>query len=178
MLQENDLIVAELEVYDKNNNLLAREKMIAKLGSGFFNKRIEQDLIGKDENKEITLEYDVENNPYGKRNPSLVRLVPLREFYKRGIKPIPGLVVTINGLPAVILSISGGRVLVDFNHPLAGKELVIKVKDIKKLDKKEWVKELANYLGMGQYVEEKEGKLIVTNEFLRSLLDKLGVKLE
>ena len=34
----------------------------------------------------------------------------------------------------IIRSVTGGRVLVDFNHPLAGKELVYDLKVIKKIE--------------------------------------------
>ena len=177
MLQEGDLVVGEIEIYDNTGNLLARDKLITKLGIGLFNKQIEKDLINKDEQKEIILEYNEENNPFGKRKPELIRLVKISEFRKRGINPIPGLIVNINGFPAVILSVSGGRVLVDFNNPLAGKKIKIVVKDIKKLDKKEWIKEFANYLGLSQFVEEKEGKIVITNELLKATLEKLGISL-
>ena len=172
------MIVGEIEIYDKEtNNLLVKEKIITKLGTGFFNRKIEHDLVGRNENSEISLEYDINSNPFGKRKPELIRLVKISEFRKRGINPIPGLIVNINGFPAIILSVSSGRVLVDFNNPLAGKNIKVIIKNIRKPEKKEWIKELANYLGLSKFVEEKEGKLIITNEFLKATLKKLGVTL-
>ncbi|MBN2518690.1 MAG: hypothetical protein JXB14_07605, partial [Candidatus Altiarchaeota archaeon] len=47
---------------------------------------------------------------------------------KQGMTPVPGMVFEVEGRPARIQSVSGGRVMVDFNHPLAGKETEYKVK--------------------------------------------------
>lgn len=71
---------------------------------------------------------------YGKRDPSKVRLLPLRDFARRGIVPKVGEIVEINGVPATIRNITGGRVIVDFNHPLAGKTIIYKVKVLRKIE--------------------------------------------
>ena len=60
---------------------------------------------------------------FGERNAKLVRVLPLREFKKQKMQPVPGLVFEVNGQQGRVQSVSGGRVRVDFNHPLAGKEL-------------------------------------------------------
>ena len=65
---------------------------------------------------------------YGERNPSLVRLVPMQIFVKHKMTPYPGMVVSLEGLPARIQTVSGGRVRVDFNHLLAGKTLEYRIK--------------------------------------------------
>ena len=48
--------------------------------------------------------------------------------------PKVGEIVEINGMLATIRNITGGRVIVDFNHPLAGKTLIYEVKIVKKID--------------------------------------------
>jgi FKBP-type peptidyl-prolyl cis-trans isomerase 2 len=57
---------------------------------------------------------------YGERRADLLRLVPRSEFRE---EPVPGAWVSVRGVRGRILSVSGGRVRVDFNHPLAGKVL-------------------------------------------------------
>ena len=37
--------------------------------------------------------------------------------------PFPGLQVDVNGKIGVVKTVSGGRVMLDFNHPLAGREV-------------------------------------------------------
>ncbi len=58
---------------------------------------------------------------FGPRNPDLVRLVPMSAFREQKIDPYPGLVLEMDGRPARVQSVDGGRVRVDFNSDLAGK---------------------------------------------------------
>ncbi len=87
-------------------------------------------ILGMDEGEKKTVEVPPEK-AYGQRNPELVRIVPMSAFKKSGINPAPGVVVTIDGYPARVISVSGGRVRVDFNHELAGKTLVFDVEVVK-----------------------------------------------
>jgi len=65
---------------------------------------------------------------FGERSFKLIKLVPMREFRKQNVNPFPGMVLEIEGRPARIQSVSSGRVRVDFNHPLAGKEVTYELK--------------------------------------------------
>jgi peptidylprolyl isomerase len=71
---------------------------------------------------------------FGKRDPNKIKIIPRSQFIKSGVAPEPGKVVEINGQLAVIRSVTSGRVIVDFNHPLAGKTLEARVKAVKKLE--------------------------------------------
>ena len=70
-------------------------------------------------------------NGFGMKNPDMVKLLPMSTFKDSNIDPQPGRVVTFNEFQGKILSVDGGRVKVDFNHPLAGKviEYEIEIKD-------------------------------------------------
>ena len=46
----------------------------------------------------------------------------MKTFHEHKIQPQPGLQVDIDDERGIITGISGGRVMVNFNHPLAGKE--------------------------------------------------------
>jgi len=63
-------------------------------------------------------------NAFGSREARLVKLVPLSEFKKHNTNPYPGMILEADNMRGRVLSVSGGRVSVDFNHPLAGKVLV------------------------------------------------------
>ncbi|PIN74811.1 peptidylprolyl isomerase [Candidatus Woesearchaeota archaeon CG10_big_fil_rev_8_21_14_0_10_37_12] len=65
---------------------------------------------------------------FGKKNPELVKILPISKFKEQNIKPVPGLRLNIDGHVATVKSASGGRIILDFNHPLAGKELVYDIK--------------------------------------------------
>jgi len=60
---------------------------------------------------------------FGERDESLVRLVPLQKFRQQGIEPAVGLSVALDDYRGRVQSVSGGRVRVDLNHELAGKEV-------------------------------------------------------
>ncbi|CAB3290125.1 Peptidyl-prolyl cis-trans isomerase [Methanocaldococcus lauensis] len=95
---------------------------------------------------EVILEMDVgeerevvlpPEKAFGKRDPSKIKLVPISEFKKRGIQPIKGLTVYIDNIPGKIVSVNSGRVLVDFNHELAGKEVKYRIKIEEVVENKE-----------------------------------------
>lgn len=97
---------------------------------------------------------------WGQRKPDNIRVVPLQQFREKKVSPFPGLVVDVNGMQGKVQTVSGGRVRVDFNHPLAGKELLYELKVESELTKpKEQIEALYNkYFYM---VPEAEKKLVV-----------------
>ncbi len=64
---------------------------------------------------------------YGKRDSSQMQITSIRKFKKQQINPQPGMQLMIQNRRATIRNVRGGRVTVDFNHPLAGKKLVYEV---------------------------------------------------
>src|SRR3989338_4803927 len=67
----------------------------------------------------------------GKTNPKLLQLVSTSIFKKEKIMPQVGLQVSIDGQMGIIKTVTGGRTIVDFNHPLSGKMLHYKIKPIR-----------------------------------------------
>jgi len=92
------------------------------LGEGNIVRGIDEFLIGK-EHGSYTLSL-VPEQAFGKKNAKLMKIVPLQTFTKEKIKPFPGLQVNMDGFLGIVKTVSGGRVIVDFNHPLAGKDIV------------------------------------------------------
>jgi len=109
------------------------EPLLVIIGEHRVVEGLEEELKKMDVGEEKTLEIPPEK-AYGKRDPSKVKLLPLREFARKGIIPKVGEVIEINGMLATIRNITGGRVIVDFNHPLAGKTLIYEVKIVRKID--------------------------------------------
>jgi FKBP-type peptidyl-prolyl cis-trans isomerase SlyD len=114
----------------------SREPMVY-LHGGYDNTfpRIEAALDGKEQGTEITLQLKPED-AFGERDESLKRTIPKAEF-PPGVKvggQLEG--VTDDGTPHVfhVMKIKGDQVLLDGNHPLAGKELKfwLKVLDVRK----------------------------------------------
>ena len=66
--------------------------------------------------------------------------MPISAFKEHNMQPQPGLQIEADGETGTITRVSGGRVIVNFNHPLAGKEVVYLVKVNKKItDPKEQI---------------------------------------
>jgi len=59
----------------------------------------------------------------GERDPKLVELRSLRDFLKQEIDPEVGMEVALGGKRGTVTAVTGGRVRVDFNNPLAGRTL-------------------------------------------------------
>jgi FKBP-type peptidyl-prolyl cis-trans isomerase 2 len=64
---------------------------------------------------------------FGIKSSKNLQLVPAKFFIKENLRPQVGLQVNIDDKIGVIRSVSGGRVIVDFNHPLASKDLIYEI---------------------------------------------------
>lgn len=106
------------------------------IGSHFIIKGIEDELKKMKVGEKRKIIVNPENG-FGNRSEKLIKLIPLAEFKKQKIDPFPGMPITISNLRGRVLSISGGRVKVDFNHPLAGKELEYELEIKEEITKKE-----------------------------------------
>ncbi|KHO46641.1 MAG: FKBP-type peptidyl-prolyl cis-trans isomerase SlyD [archaeon GW2011_AR3] len=120
-------------------------------------------LEGTEAGKGYTFDIPPEG-AFGKKDAKLLQLVPTARFKKENIQPMPGMQVDIDNHMGVIKTVSGGRTLVDFNHPLSGKEVVYSI-DIKRIveDSLEKVRSLLRMqLGLkGPEISMKDGTVEV-----------------
>lgn len=103
------------------------------IGEGRIISGLEEALKNAEVGKEITVTIPPER-AFGRRDPQKIKIIPLSQFRRSGVVPEPGKVVEINGQLAIIRNVTGGRVIVDFNHPLAGKTMEATIRVIKQLD--------------------------------------------
>lgn len=202
MLKENDFIeidyVARIKgngIFDLTREDIAKENKIYNkdfiyrpviicLGKGDLIKGLDNKLIGKDIGK-----YRIELAPeegFGKKDGKLIKLVPTKEFTKQNIKPMPGMQLNLDGFMGKILSVTGGRTLVDFNNPLSGKDLEYDV-DIKRIvdDKKEQLQGFMNILFKDAKSELKDDEAFIDIEHLdenmkkdleKEIIERINVK--
>ncbi|MBI2056684.1 hypothetical protein HYT91_00320 [Candidatus Pacearchaeota archaeon] len=90
-----------------------------------FLEGVDNFLIGKEIGKH-KIELSSEK-AFGKRLRELVKMIPIKIFFQHKINPVQGAMLNFDGKMGKVLSVSGGRVLVDFNHPLAGKDVIYEV---------------------------------------------------
>jgi FKBP-type peptidyl-prolyl cis-trans isomerase 2 len=91
---------------------------VVKLGSGQLIPGLDAFLAGKQPGP-----YRVElaaDQAFGKKRADLIKLMPLASFGKDARKLAPGMPITVGEMHGTVKSVGGGRVVVDFNHPLAG----------------------------------------------------------
>lgn len=86
-----------------------------------LDKALEGKSLGKH-----TIEISADEG-FGKKRADLLKLIPLSLFKRDKVDPHPGLDINIDGQVGMVKSVSGGRVIVDFNHPLASKDLIYDV---------------------------------------------------
>lgn len=124
-MQKNDFlrISFDTKIKESGQQLDSSENVPVIVAEGYSLKGVEEQLliINVGQKKEFEV---VPEKAFGKRDPSLIKLVSMNEFRKHNTKPVPGMIVEADNRRARVLSVSGGRVRVDFNHPLAGKTLV------------------------------------------------------
>jgi FKBP-type peptidyl-prolyl cis-trans isomerase SlyD len=141
------------KLFDTTNEELAKKEgiynpmmvygpVVVSVGSGMLVPGLDEALLEMEVGEEKELELPPEK-AFGKRDPSKVKIVSLKEFKKHKVNPVVGMPVNIDGNTGKIASINGGRVLVDFNHELAGKPVkyTLKVEDVIE-EPEEIVKEL------------------------------------
>jgi FKBP-type peptidyl-prolyl cis-trans isomerase 2 len=102
------------------------------LGKGNVIKGLETALGGMGVGEQKSVEVQPQD-AFGERDPNLVRILPVSEFKKREIDPFPGMLLDLDDRKGIVKSVSGGRVMVDLNHPLAGEKIAYEVKVEEKL---------------------------------------------
>jgi FKBP-type peptidyl-prolyl cis-trans isomerase 2 len=141
--------------------------VIACVGKGQLLKGLDSAVQSKKAGDEFEIELQPKD-AFGERDQKLLQLASINKF--KEFRPVPGLQVSVDGTTAIVKSVTGGRVILDFNHPLAGKVLKYWVKInriVEKTDEK--IKGLLSItLGVDAEVKETEKEITV----------KLGQKLE
>ncbi len=134
-------------------------------GSGELLPGLDHALMQMKEGESKELELAPEN-AFGNRNAQLIKVLPLNEFKKNNIPPVPGTIVNANDMMGRVQSVSGGRVRVDFNPELAGKTVHYTLKIVKHFtDEKEQLQALTDKMFPGKEKPhvERTGELITVS---------------
>lgn len=132
MTKEDNIIFDTTDEKIAKDNGLHNPKMkygsmIICVGERQLIKGLDDQIVGKEINKEYDIEIDAIDG-FGKKQAKHIQLVNISKFKKQNINPVPGIQVTVDDTVGTIKTVTGGRVLVDFNHPLTSKDLVYKIK--------------------------------------------------
>jgi peptidylprolyl isomerase len=155
-LQKGDFILIDYtakvketnEIFDTTNEETAKkehlhkegeihEPMLVAIGEGWVLKALDESLTTMEPNKPATVEI-ASKDAFGPRDPEKIKRVPLKQLLAKDVhNPTIGMRIDYNGKNATIRSIGAGRVLLDFNPPLAGRTLIYEVTVNKKLETSE-----------------------------------------
>ena len=131
-LEDGTIFDTNIPEQAKKLNIKEVKPLALSIGHDMIIKGLDKEL----EEKEIGKKYSVEIQPeeaFGLRNKELIKMISLKQFTAKNIQPQRGMQLNLDGAVARILSVSGGRVLVDFNNPLAGKKVIYDFKINKKV---------------------------------------------
>ncbi|MDD5331658.1 MAG: peptidylprolyl isomerase [Candidatus Nanoarchaeia archaeon] len=161
------------EIFDLTREEIAKKEKISKrgmtfkpwvvcLGHGDVLPGLDKGLVDKEVGKEYNFVLKPEEG-FGLRSKELLQLVNTEKFRKNEVMPVPGMQFNVDNMIGTVKSVSGSRTLIDFNHPLAGKELVYDVRINKIIEnEEEKVKEFFDFhFHVSVEVEKKEDKLVV-----------------
>lgn len=141
------------------------EPRLVIVGDGYVLRGLDERLPGTSFDEEVEIEIPPEE-AFGERNPADVQMIPFRVLRSKGINPYVGAELEIDGRPAVIRSVSAGRVQVDYNHPLAGRQIVYKLKVVEHItDDKDKMRALIGRRFLG--IDTNEFDLKKTKKKLR-----------
>jgi peptidylprolyl isomerase/FKBP-type peptidyl-prolyl cis-trans isomerase SlyD len=118
---------------------------------------------------------------FGKKSAKLLQLVPNRIFKANKINPYPGLVVNVDNRNGIIKTVNSGRVIVDFNHQLAGHDVHYKVNIKEKIDDiKEQIQAILNLnriifesVTVNADVAEIKMKMEMSEEYQKMFIDEI-----
>lgn len=175
-IKKNDFVEIEYsgkvkdgEVFDTNiDEEIKRLKLDLKakplvlcIGQNMILPAIDEFLIGKEPGK-YTLELSAEK-AFGERKREMIRTIPLSAFKNSQQPPYPGAVFAFDNMMGRVASVSSGRVIVDFNNPIAGKPVVYELRVLRIIiDKKEQVKALMVFIfGKELVFNIEDNKLIL-----------------
>ncbi len=127
-------------IYRENEKYSPR---LIHLGGKWVLESWEEELLNSEVGVERTIEIPPEK-AYGFRDPNKVKTYAARRFSKPE-ELAPGALVEMDNRIGVVRTLSGGRVQVDFNPPLAGRTLVYRFKILRIVEEDaEKIKHLVN----------------------------------
>ncbi len=109
------------------------EPRLLGVGEGWVLKGLDEALLQSNIGTPLNIEIPPEK-AFGERDPSKVRMIPLRKLGEKANEVSIGDVIEIDDRIGIIRFIGSGRVQVDFNHKYAGRTLVYDANIVKKLD--------------------------------------------
>lgn len=173
-------VANEHHLHDEKDKKAEYKSAIICIGEQQVVNGLDEALVGKEADEKFSIKLSPEQ-AFGKKDIKLIQLVPISTFHKQQLMPQQGLRIDVDGRTATVLRVSGGRVLVDYNHPLASKAIIYEVSLKKRItDKKQQIESYLGYalpLPCNVHVNEKSATIETEHKLPQELLKPLGDKL-
>ena len=148
--------------------------MILAVGSTQLLSKLHDEIKKMDVGEKQTVEIPCEE-AFGKRDPSLIQLIPMKEFKKQNIKPFVGMPLSLDGQHGIVRTVDGGRVRVDFNHELAGKDIIYEIEIVDTIDDNvEKIKGLIEVYYGNPNIDLEKTEILIEDGVAKITLDKLA----
>ena len=151
---EEDLKQVSKDAKPQKSIIIVSQKMVV--------PGLDKALEGKEIGKEYKIDLSYEEG-FGARKRELVKTIPLKVFTQQKINPYPGATLMLDNHLAKIITISGARVVTDFNNPLSGKPISYKFKIKRKVtnNKEKAESFFTNFMRFVPKLEEEKDKIIL-----------------
>ena len=148
--------------------------MILAVGSTQLLSKLHDEIKKMDVGEKQTVEIPCEE-AFGKRDPRLIQLIPMKEFKKQNIKPFVGMPLSLDGQHGIVRTVDGGRVRVDFNHELAGKDIIYEIEIVDTIDDNvEKIKGLIEVYYGNPNIDLEKTEILIEDGVAKITLDKLA----
>lgn len=136
-IEKNDAVtIAFVGTLDNGAEFMTVTKenpMTVQIGASDLPPTVESGLIGLAEGQTVKIRVSPDEG-YGPRQKNLLQTIDNPQFIEK-IKPRPGMLLSLkvekegkeHQVPATVIEVKDGEVVVDYNHPLAGHHLTYQI---------------------------------------------------
>ncbi len=110
-------VAKEQGIYDENTRY---DSFVIIVGKGHVVEGLDEDIVEKEAGYRGTVEIPPEKG-YGEHKTELVKTYPTSKFTE---PPVKGMRAVVDGQQGMVVMTIGRRVRIDFNSPMAGKNLI------------------------------------------------------
>ncbi len=120
----------KFNIYDPTRTY---EPRLISVGDGWVLKGLDEALANANVGESLNIDVSPEKG-FGERDPSKVRMIPLRKLGDKADETKVGDAIEIDDKVGIVRFIGSGRVQVDYNHRLAGKTITYALQVLKRLE--------------------------------------------
>ncbi len=132
LVQTTNKKKAEENKIEAKDSVFEPQTMV--IGKGALLVALDEDMKkNANLNEKRTLELSVED-AFGKRKKELIKTFQKKVFTEQNLRVVPGVTYDFNGMFGTVKSVVGGRVMVDFNNPLSGKDIKVEYSIVEKVE--------------------------------------------